>query len=311
MERINTDMIRERSMEKKHKNEKIVYMDSNIIIINSVQEMMVRQKNAALIDGYLLLLVLSGDAIINIENKTINLTAGDVFLCTPRNIIENGMTSVNFELQGCFVSSSYAQQIMRDLNFNISFYGIRKNHRVAHLSKEDIDAMKAYHKLLAHMFRKPETELRNFSINHMMQLCAVEFYSMFKNEEDDKSGIPICYSSADQLVNRFAQILNEANPPIHSVNEVAEQLNVSPKYFSTICKQVTGHTASEIIIEQLVNTAKIMLRNPQMSIKQIATRMGFNNQSHFGTFMRRNTGMSPQQLRKTSIEKFKKISDNV
>lgn len=308
MERLNLDKISKQ--QENSSNDNIAYIDSNIVIINSVKDV-IRKKDAVVIDGYLMLFVMKGHAIMTIEEEAIQLTAGDAFTCTPRNIIENCMTSMDFELQGCFISASHAQQIMRNLNFNISFYGIRKDHKVAHLNKEEMEAMLAYHKLMVHIFKKPETELRNMAINNLMQICAIEFHSLFSKNDKSIPELPLGYTSAEQLVNRFAQILNNANPPIHSVNEVAAQLNITPKYFSTICKQITGHTASEIIIEQIVNTARIMLRSPQMSIKQIAIKLGFNNQSHFGTFMRRYTGKSPQQLRKQQNETFKAKEDSI
>lgn len=308
MERLTLDRINKQ--QENDSNGNIAYIDSNIVIINSVKDVM-RKKDAVVIDGYLMLLVMKGHAIMTIEEEAIQLTAGDAFICTPRNIIENSMTSMDFELQGCFISASHAQQIMRNLNFNISFYGIRREHKVAHLNKEEMEAMLAYHKLMVHIFKKPETELRNMAINNLMQICTIEFHSLFSKNDKSSPELPMGYTSAEQLVNRFAQILNNANPPIHSVNEVAAQLNITPKYFSTICKQITGHTASEIIIEQIVNTARILLRSPQMSIKQIAIKLGFNNQSHFGTFMRRYTGKSPQQLRKQQNETFKAKEDSI
>lgn len=308
MERFNLDRINRQ--QENVSNGNIAYIDSNIVIINSVKDVM-RKKDAVVIEGYLMLLVMKGHAIMTIEEEAIQLTAGDAFICTPRNIIENSMTSMDFELQGCFISASHAQQIMRNLNFNISFYGIRRDHKVAHLNKEEMEAMLAYHKLMVHIFKKPETELRNMVINNLIQICAIEFHSLFSKNDKSTPELPMGYTSAEQIVNRFAQILNNANPPIHSVNEVAAQLNITPKYFSTICKQITGHTASEIIIEQIVNTARIMLRSPQMSIKQIAIKLGFNNQSHFGTFMRRYTGKSPQQLRKQQNETFKAKEDSM
>lgn len=308
MERLTLDRINKQ--QENGSNDNIAYIDSNIVIINSVKDVM-KKKDAVVIDGYLTLLVMKGHAIMTIEEEAIQLAAGDAFICTPRNIIENSMTSMDFELQGCFISASHAQQIMRNLNFNISFYGIRREHKVAHLNKEEMEAMLAYHKLMVHIFKKPETELRNMAINNLMQICTIEFHSLFSKNDKSSPELPMGYTSAEQLVNRFAQILNNANPPIHSVNEVAAQLNITPKYFSTICKQITGHTASEIIIEQIVNTARIMLRSPQMSIKQIAIKLGFNNQSHFGTFMRRYTGKSPQQLRKQQNETFKAKEDSM
>ena len=40
-----------------------------------------------------------------------------------------------------------------------------------------------------------------------------------------------------------------------------------------------------------------MLRDSSKSIKQIASSMGFKNQSHFGRFFRLQVGVSPQQYR--------------
>ncbi|MBQ2073918.1 MAG: AraC family transcriptional regulator, partial [Bacteroidaceae bacterium] len=77
----------------------------------------------------------------------------------------------------------------------------------------------------------------------------------------------------------------------------AKRLHITPKYFSTVCKQVSGCTAGEIVNEHVLRKAKMLLRQPSLSIKQIASRMGFRNASHFGTWVRRNTGMSPQALR--------------
>lgn len=82
-----------------------------------------------------------------------------------------------------------------------------------------------------------------------------------------------------------------------SVNEYAERLHVTPKYFSTTCKRLTGRTAGQIINEEIITTAKLLLRDNSKSIKQISDLLGFANQSHFGTYFSKRIGMSPQQFR--------------
>ena len=62
-----------------------------------------------------------------------------------------------------------------------------------------------------------------------------------------------------------------------------------------------GKTASKIINEEIVTQAHLMLKDPDLSIKQISSILGFTNQSHFGSFIRKETGVSPQALRKKQL----------
>ncbi len=107
------------------------------------------------------------------------------------------------------------------------------------------------------------------------------------------------YTSAENIVERFFHELEHADRKNRSVGEYAELLNITPKYFSSICKRVTGRTAGDIIDEAVVNEATLLLRDNSLSVKQIADRLGFSNQSHFGTFFRRKTGCSPQHFRRS------------
>jgi AraC-like DNA-binding protein len=85
---------------------------------------------------------------------------------------------------------------------------------------------------------------------------------------------------------------------MHMVKDFADKLNISPKYFSSVCRKITGRSTGSLINEAVTSEAKQMLRNPQMTVKQRSNKLGFANASHFGTFFRRQTGMSPQQFRK-------------
>lgn len=92
-------------------------------------------------------------------------------------------------------------------------------------------------------------------------------------------------------------LLEDPRQPFVRVKGYAELLHVTPKYFSWVCKRLSGKTANEIICEEVVRQAKLMLRDNSLSIKQIAERLNFANQSHFGTFFRRHTGVSPCRFR--------------
>jgi len=109
------------------------------------------------------------------------------------------------------------------------------------------------------------------------------------------------YSAIQQHFNRFMQLLVDSKHIERKVNWYATQLCITPKYLNTICQQVAQQTPSSIIERELTERAIQLLKENKLSIKQISSQMGFNNQSHFGTFLRRTTGKSPQQIRNSSF----------
>lgn len=58
-----------------------------------------------------------------------------------------------------------------------------------------------------------------------------------------------------------------------------------------------GSSPNSYIDEALVRQAKSLLSSTSLSIQQISDRLGFRNQSHFGTFFKRRTSLSPKAFK--------------
>jgi AraC-like DNA-binding protein len=110
---------------------------------------------------------------------------------------------------------------------------------------------------------------------------------------------------SDKILKDFTGLLARHIMKETSVGFYAEQLCVSKKYLSLIVKQKTRVNISTIISVIRTETASRMLRDPEMTIQQIASEMSFSDQSSFGKFFKKHTGMSPlkyrQNLRKTLL----------
>ena len=72
-----------------------------------------------------------------------------------------------------------------------------------------------------------------------------------------------------------------------------------------IVKEKTRVTVGTIIAAMRTESAARMLRDPDMTIQQIAEELSFADQSSFGKFFKKHTGMSPlkyrQNLKKTLL----------
>lgn len=89
----------------------------------------------------------------------------------------------------------------------------------------------------------------------------------------------------------------------HSVDEIAKQFNISANYLMHIFKQRTGTTIVGFRNAQRLIKAKLLIRGSQDSITQIAQVCGYDSPSYFTEFFKKETGMSPTQYRKLSVNK--------
>ena len=86
----------------------------------------------------------------------------------------------------------------------------------------------------------------------------------------------------------------------HDVRFYAERACLTPKYFSAVVKQETGHNAAYWIRVKIIAEAKMLLhiRN-DLSVQAIADMLGFGEQSTFSRYFKHETGMSPTEFQES------------
>lgn len=78
----------------------------------------------------------------------------------------------------------------------------------------------------------------------------------------------------------------------------AAKVCLSPKHFSTVIRQETGHTAAWWIHRQVVSEAKNLLTmRPDLNIQAVADQLGFADQATFSRYFHRETGLYPTEFR--------------
>ena len=97
------------------------------------------------------------------------------------------------------------------------------------------------------------------------------------------------YFNSDDLINRG----------LPSVQYIAEQLNLSPKYLSSLLKSLTGQNTQQYLHEKLIEKAKEKLTTTNLSINEIAYELGFEHLQSFSKLFKAKTKASPMEFRQS------------
>jgi len=77
----------------------------------------------------------------------------------------------------------------------------------------------------------------------------------------------------------------------------AKKLNISPNYLNIISKRILGVSAKEQINIQFGLVIKMLLDTTELTVKEIAERLHYDDPSYLCRIFRKQTGLSPMQYR--------------
>lgn len=104
-------------------------------------------------------------------------------------------------------------------------------------------------------------------------------------------------SQESSLKQRFLAALKNTSDQIPSVEYIAAQLNVTPRYLSDALKVETGNTALENIHHHQIERAKNLLLGSDDSVSVIAYALGFEYPQYFSRLFKNKVGMTPTEYR--------------
>ncbi len=170
---------------------------------------------------------------------------------------------------------------------------------VIKLGQDEADLMLKYYDLLVFKMDHPEMNFGRETVRDIIRCFAYDLLSNI-NKHLNPDGGDDMLRQGDRVYHRFMLLLAENSNVNRSVKSYADELCVSPKYLTSVCRKHSDYTASELIATSVMSRIKQLLLYSDLSIKEVAAQMGFDNLSFFGKYVKKHLGLSPNNYRKAN-----------
>ncbi|MEA4918572.1 HTH-type transcriptional activator RhaS [bioreactor metagenome] len=139
-------------------------------------------------------------------------------------------------------------------------------------------------------------ENRNLFLKEIVQTyIRILFYNvcniLFKSKE---KGIK---TRKEEIFEEFISLLSQNFRKEQNIGWYAGKFSLTPKYLSKLIYEVSGKHAGEWIRDYVILEARALLKSSSLTVQQISDELGFSNQSHFGSYFKRYTGVSPRKYK--------------
>ncbi len=161
------------------------------------------------------------------------------------------------------------------------------------VNENDIQVYKSLAEQMDHF----STSLESYTMEAVGSLVKLFLIQSNNNCTLRKNNNPQLVESGNHLLRSFKQSLNKKYASLHMVTDYADELAVTSDYLNKTIKNLTGKSAKDHIQSKLITEAKRSLLFSNISNKELAYELGFEESAHFNNFFKKITGLTPSEFR--------------
>lgn len=189
------------------------------------------------------------------------------------------------------------------LGRKMSTYGFfsYNSNEALHLSSDEVDLIQSVLSLIEremhHAIDRHSRTIILTQIEVFLDYCLRFYERQFYSREVINNSVMEKFNGLlDEYITREIQ-----QKGLPTVAYFADRLNLSPGYFGELVKNSSGTNAKEFIAGRLLNAARELLNDMDLSVTQVSDRLGFEYPQHFARFFKRRTGQTPKEFRSISL----------
>ena len=227
------------------------------------------------------------------DKKEVLLRKNDVLVILPNHICQELSTGSDYHVSIIAMSPKFLEEV---LHSTIHRHFIRYHYApLCSLTDDQCASILRLTETIREVSALKQIPYRHDILIHLVDVL-LSLLSYYRSETEDKR--EDISSHSYEIYNRFCDLLVKHYHESREVAFYADKLQLTPKHFSKVVLDATGHTALFWIEQHIIIKAKQMLRSRlDLSIQEICYDLGFSELSNFSRYFKRATGYSPKAFR--------------
>lgn len=241
-------------------------------------------------DFYVCILLEKGKANFFVDFKEVNFTGNSLLFLAPGQVLRV-IDTHNIEGWILYFDSKliddYSRVILEECMYQGSLLFITKEQKKWFFQlMELLYATSELNDMSS--FYKPT--MRSIVVSFIYRITAIYQLSQEKNMQQHSL-------RSNAIVTSFRKLLRQNYKVVKSPQDYADMMNLSLGYLNDTLKTITGNTVSYSIQEEAMREAQRLLWYSELSIKEIANIVGFEDPKYFSRIFSKLNNKSPAQFR--------------
>lgn len=228
--------------------------------------------------------------------RDLELSANMFMVTDPQTVYE--MVSVSDDFQSRMVSYKREFISALSLKFNrlITYRYFRQQMNIGvPFEPEELDVVwKSVNFLKYILDSETEMTYKKEIVEHLFSVFCYQMAGIISKEDNSSMNQ---MSRQEEIVFVFLNDIAEHHHTERTVEFYAERQSITTRHLSSVVKNITGKSASQIIALIIFNEAKVLLNSSSKPVSEISSILGFSDQYSFSHFFKKHLGESPSQYR--------------
>lgn len=249
----------------------------------------------AFIDKYHIhIIVNKGQASFYVGDSSFTMKKDDLVIWQMGAFIHDVSYSEDFEAEYLLVSRQFLLENNPETIWATRAFVFLKQNPVYHLRPKDKELLTSDFNRLNERISLHEHIFYHETIGQSLQTFILDLWQVYSGEISKMEG----YSNfKTSLFNRFMDLVRQYSYKHHQVNWFADQLCVTPKYLSDVCRSESGYTALYWINTGITHELVRLLDKPLLTISEISVMLNFSSIAHLSKYAKKHLGMTPTEYR--------------
>lgn len=242
---------------------------------------------------YMILIIEQAMGAITIENESISIQNVQLIIIKPNIINKLLLDSVISGKIICFTEDFFSIRYNDNMLHQFSFFE-KERKEPLFVTEKNLCFIKKILSFTEGEFHSNEKDSQK-ALRSYLNIFLIEIERMYTPSK----GLKI-KGFSKEMAFRFQKMVRQDYIQLKLPSDYANKLNISTNYLNKISKRYFGISSGELIRSHLILESKRILYHTNLSVGEVASKLGFEYASYFISFFKKQTGETPEHFRKSS-----------